>query len=121
MKIINIYRSCKLLISSILKQIEGEHFDYITHASFLGSGNILGETLKVPTVSTFTTFVPPIKLFQLDEATIKNDPKLKNFFEISNNFKETYGIKAPSISEVFSNKGDLNIFTFTEHVPLYKN
>ena len=77
-KISILIQSCELLISNILKQVEGEHFDYIIHDSFLGSGNILGDILKLPTVSTYTTFVPPAKLFQLDETIIRNDPKLKN-------------------------------------------
>jgi MGT family glycosyltransferase len=108
-KISILIQSSELLISNILKQVEGGHFDYIIHDSFLGSGNILGEILKLPTISTYTTFVPPAKLFQLDETIIRNDPKLKNFFVISNRLKVTYGIKAPSISEAFSNKGNLNI------------
>lgn len=108
-KINILIQSCELLVSNILKKIDGEHFDYIIHDSFLGTGNILGEILKLPTVSTYTTFVPPTKLFQLDEEIVRLDPKLKNFFIISNKLKDTYGIKAPSIADVFSNKGDLNI------------
>lgn len=102
-------QACEVVISSVLKQIDREKFDYIIHDSFLGTGNILGEILKVPTVSTFTTFVPPDNLFKIDEEAVKKDPKLKDFFMISNKLREIYNIKSLKIKDVFSNKGDLNI------------
>src|SRR6478752_428339 len=45
-----------IVIPSVLEQIQGEHFDYIIHDSMFGCGRLFAQILKLPAISSCTSF-----------------------------------------------------------------
>ncbi len=96
------------LISNILPQLEAEKYNYVIHDSMLGCGNIIAKILNIPSVSSFAGYAVA-HLPKLDDASLTNIPKLKEYFIIKNKLKDTYGIEISNIMDVPNLKGDLNL------------
>ncbi|MDM5337340.1 glycosyltransferase [Fictibacillus enclensis] len=114
-----------VVIPSVLGQIEGEHFDYMIHDSMFGCGRFLTQILKLPAISSCTSFahtkdsfesmlehlsqdIPPKTL-----ATIKED-----YQNLKTKLKENYDVEIGSPYEVFCNPAPLTIiYTTREFQP----
>ncbi|RLQ94599.1 macrolide family glycosyltransferase [Falsibacillus albus] len=114
-----------IVIPSVLRQIEGEHFDYIIHDSMFGCGRLLAQILKLPAINSCTSFAQTKQSFdQLLDRLSKNIPA-DVIEEINGEYqrltamvKEKYDVEIDSRYEVFCNPAPLTIvYTTREFQP----
>ena len=112
-----------VVIPSVLEQIEGEHFDYIIHDSMFGCGHMLAQILKLPAVSSCTSFAQTKETFDkmlepfftqvsTETATTIND----KFQSLTAIVKEKYNVEIHSPYEVFCNPAPLTIVYTTREL-----
>ncbi|EJS54545.1 MGT family glycosyltransferase [Bacillus cereus BAG1X1-3] len=114
-----------VVISSVLEQIEGEHFDYMIHDSMFGCGHLIAQILNLPAINSCTSFAQDEKSFkQMLDHLSKNIPlevqdRIHNDFEnLTNGITEKYGVDINSPYEVFCNPASLTIvYTIKEFQP----
>ncbi len=114
-----------IVIPSVLEQIKGEHFDYIIHDSMFGCGRILAQILKLPAISSCTSFAETKESFEKTlEHLSQNVPnedltRIHNdFLKLTTKIKEKYGVEIHSPYEVFCNPAPLTIvYTTREFQP----
>lgn len=114
-----------VVIPSVLEQIKGEHFDYIIHDSMFGCGYLLAKILKLPAISSCTSFAETKQSFDKTlEHLSKNVPTevLKkvndDFQQLTAKIKEKYGVEIHSPYEVFCNPAPLTIVYTTREFQL---
>ncbi len=114
-----------IIIPNVLEQIEGEHFDYIIHDSMFGCGRLLAQILKLPAITSCTSFAQTKESFdKMLEQLSKNIPtevikKLNDEYQnLTAMVKEKYCVKVHSPYEVFCNPAPLTIvYTTREFQP----
>ncbi len=114
-----------IVIPSVLEQIKGEHFDYIIHDSMFGCGRLLAQILKLPAISSCTTFAQTKAEFDsMLEELHKDvpieilDPITGQFQSLTAMLKEKYDVEIDSPYEVFCNPAPLTIvYTTKEFQP----
>jgi len=114
-----------IVIPSVLEQIKGEQFDYIIHDSMFGCGRILAQILKLPAISSCTSFAQSQQSFdQMLEQVSKRIPAEiaqsidDKFQSLTGMVKEKYGVEIQSRYEVFCNTAPLTIvYTTREFQP----
>ncbi|PLS09625.1 macrolide family glycosyltransferase [Neobacillus cucumis] len=125
-RINGLLRTADIMIPSVLKQIEGEHFDYIIHDSMFGCGRLLAQILKLPAINSCTSFAQTKASFdKMLEHLSQNIPTevvktiIDEFQNLTTNIKEKYDIEIHSPYEVFCNPAPLTIvYTTREFQPL---
>ncbi|GAA3410609.1 macrolide family glycosyltransferase [Paenibacillus hodogayensis] len=105
-----------IVIPSVLEQIKGEYFDYIIHDSMFGCGRLLAQMLKLPAISSCTSFAQTKESFdhRMEQFYIKAPadivkPIHDTFQNLTINIKEQYGVEIHSPYEVFCNPAPLTI------------
>jgi MGT family glycosyltransferase len=113
-----------IVIPSVLEQIKGEQFDYIIHDSMFGCGRLLAQILKLPAISSCTTFVQTKASFdnmleQLSEIPAEIVKPIQDEYQsLTEKVKEKYGVEIHSPYEVFCNPAPLTIvYTTREFQP----
>ncbi|MGE7693816.1 macrolide family glycosyltransferase [Lysinibacillus sp. NPDC094177] len=114
-----------IVIPSVLEQIEGEHFDYIIHDSMFGCGHLLAKILKLPAISSCTSFAETQQSFDktLDRLSQNVPTEVltrinDDFLNLTTKIKEKYGVEISSPYEVFCNPAPLTIvYTTREFQP----
>ncbi|MNM49932.1 Oleandomycin glycosyltransferase [compost metagenome] len=114
-----------IVIPSVLEQIQGEHFDYIIHDSMFGCGRMLAQILKLPAISSCTSFAQTKESFDTIMAQSLTDVPAEIMKPINDKFqaltvmiKEKYGVEIHSPYEVFCNPAPLTIvYTTREFQP----
>lgn len=114
-----------IVIPSVLEQIQGEHFDYIIHDSMFGCGRMLAQILKLPAISSCTSFAQTEESFDTIMAQSLTDTPAEIMKPINDKFqtltvmiKEKYGAEIHSPYEVFCNPAPLTIvYTTREFQP----
>ena len=114
-------QTADIVIPSVLEQIEGEHFDYIIHDSMFGCGYLLAQILKLPAVSSLSSFAQTKVSFDaMLEQLSKNIPAeiYDEFHRLTVMVKEKYGAEIHSPYEAFCNPAPLTIvYTTREFQP----
>jgi MGT family glycosyltransferase len=120
-RINGLLRTADIMIPSVLKQIEGEHFDYIIHDSMFGCGRILAQILKLPAINSCTSFAQTkasfdIMLEHLSQSIPTEIIKTINddFQNLTTKIKEKYNVEIRSPYEVFCNPAPLTIIYTTK-------
>ncbi|MFD4707382.1 macrolide family glycosyltransferase [Gottfriedia sp. NPDC058432] len=115
-RINGLLHTAEIVIPSVLEQIKGEHFDYIIHDSMFGCGRLIAQILKLPAISSCTTFAQTEKTYdKMMEKQLKDIPEeiIKpindEFNRLSLNIKKKYGVEINSSYEVFCNPAPLTI------------
>ncbi|MFF2909221.1 macrolide family glycosyltransferase [Paenibacillus sp. NPDC057934] len=114
-----------IVIPTVLEQIAGEHFDYIIHDSMFGCGGLLAQILKLPAISSCTTFAQTKEVF---DRTLEQSftgvpaqivqPIYDKFNDLTDMVKEKYNVEILSPYEVFCNPAPLTIvYTTREFQP----
>ncbi|PFJ05041.1 glycosyl transferase family 1 [Bacillus cereus] len=124
-RINGLLHTADIVISSVLEQIEGEHFDYMIHDSMFGSGRLIAQILKLPAINSCTSFAQDEKSFkQMFDHLSKNIPvevhdSIHNDFQnLTKGIAEKYGVEIKSPYEVFCNPASLTIvYTIKEFQP----
>lgn len=114
-----------VIIPSVLEQIKGQRFDYILHDSMFGCGRLLAQILKLPAISSCTTFVQTEEAFggMLDQS-FRQLPSERaqsiqdTFLRLTAGVKEKYQVEIHSPYEVFCNPAPLTlVYTTKEFQP----
>lgn len=120
-RINGLLHTADIVIPSVLEQIEGEHFDYIIHDSMFGCGYLLAQILKLPAISSCTSFAQTKENFeQMLEHLSKKIPAEAaatindEFQTLTGRVKEKYGVDVHSPYEVFCNPAPLTIIYTTK-------
>ncbi|SNS90755.1 glycosyltransferase, MGT family [Bacillus sp. OK838] len=124
-RINGLLHTADVVIPSVLKQIEGEHFDYIIHDSMFGCGYLLAQILKLPAINSCTSFAQTKASFdkmleQLSKKipTERVKPIYDEFQSLTAMVKEKYDVVIDSPYEVFCNPAPLTIiYTTREFQP----
>ncbi|TVY11082.1 macrolide family glycosyltransferase [Paenibacillus cremeus] len=114
-----------IVIPSVLEQIQGEHFDYIIHDSMFGCGRILAQMLKLPAISSCTSFAQSQASFDamledlfLNVPAEMVQPIYDQFQRLTASVKEKYDVEIHSPYEVFCNPAMLTlVYTTREFQP----
>lgn len=114
-----------VVIPSVLEQIRGEHFDYMIHDSMFGCGRLLAQILKLPAISSCTTFAQTKEsMDSMLEHFYKQNPEdivkpiRDKFHKLSANVMQNYKVEIQSPYEVFCNPALLTIvYTIRELQP----
>lgn len=124
-RINGLLHTADIVITSVLEQIEGEHFNYIIHDSMSGCGRLLAQILKLPSINSCTSFAQTKESFdKMLEQLSKNIPtEVVN--EINDEYqnltamvKEKYDVEIHFPYEVFCNPAPLTIvYTTREFQP----
>ncbi|MEH7251335.1 macrolide family glycosyltransferase [Neobacillus niacini] len=115
-RINGLLHTADIVIPSVLEQIEGEHFDYIIHDSMFGCGHLLAQILKLPAISSCTSFVQTEESFDIMLEQLSKNIPTEVLKEINDEYQsltarcaEKYDVKIPSHYEVFCNPAPLTI------------
>ncbi|MET3849541.1 macrolide family glycosyltransferase [Paenibacillus sp. OAE614] len=114
-----------VVIPSVLEQIQGEHFDYIIHDSMFGCGRLLAEILKLPAISSCSTFAESKPSFDHKMEQFFNDlpeeitkPINDKYQSLTAMIQQKYGVEIHSPYEAFCNPASLTIvYTAREFQP----
>ncbi|MFC3750282.1 macrolide family glycosyltransferase [Paenibacillus sp. GCM10012306] len=116
-----------IVIPTVLEQIAGEHFDYIIHDSMFGCGRLLAQILKLPAISSCTTFAQTKEVF---DRTLEQSftgvpaeiatPIYDKFQELTDMVKEKYNVEITSPYDVFCNPAPLTIVYTTREFQPYE-
>ncbi|CAG7614326.1 Oleandomycin glycosyltransferase [Paenibacillus solanacearum] len=105
-----------VVIPTVLEQIRGEHFDYIIHDSMFGCGHQLAQILKLPAISSCTSFAQTKASFDqmLEPFYTKvpaeiTKPIIDTYHSLTARVKEKYDVEIHSPYEVFCNPAPLTI------------
>ncbi|OZB95523.1 macrolide family glycosyltransferase [Paenibacillus sp. XY044] len=105
-----------IVIPSVLEQIQGEHFDYIIHDSMFGCGRLLADILKLPAISSCSTFAQSKQSFdRIMEQSFSDVPEdvtipIKDEFQnLTARIQQKYGAEILSPYEAFCNPAPLTI------------
>ncbi|MDR6999102.1 macrolide family glycosyltransferase [Neobacillus niacini] len=110
-----------IVISSVLEQIKGEHFDYIIHDSMFGCGRMLAQILNLPAINSCTSFAQTKASFDkmLEQLSQKIPVEIYDeFHRLTEMVRDKYGVEVQSPYEVFCNPAPLTIvYTTREFQP----
>ncbi|MFC5701158.1 macrolide family glycosyltransferase [Cohnella faecalis] len=126
--ILKLLSSYSIVIPGVMEQIKGETFDYVIHDSMYGCGTTISNILKLPHISTCTSFINAERMSSTQQrqdqpsgptvSIVENVSHMKAFARLSYEVSQKFGIKRPNIDEVFFNKGQLNlVFTSSDLQP----
>ncbi|SDM51136.1 glycosyltransferase, MGT family [Fictibacillus solisalsi] len=124
-RINGLLQTADVVIPSVLEQIEGKHFDYMIHDSMFGCGRFLAQILKLPAISSCTSFAHSKDSFErmLEHLSKDIPPKTleairEDCRNITTKLKENYDVEIGSPYEVFCNPAPLTIiYTTREFQP----
>ncbi|MED4402046.1 macrolide family glycosyltransferase [Metabacillus fastidiosus] len=101
-------RSTDIVIPTVLEKTKGETFDYIIHDSMFGNGGMIAKLLKLPSISSVTTFafkgMQNIPLEQLGSEELRSETE-----ELALEISRKFSVPIPNLEEIFFNRGDLNM------------
>jgi glycosyltransferase, MGT family len=114
-----------VVLPSVLEQIRGEHFDYVVHDSMFGCGRLLAQILKLPAISSCTSFAQTEESFNslLESfyAEVPADivkPIYDKYLSLTDRLKVNYDVEIRSPYEAFCNPAPLTIvYTIKELQP----
>jgi MGT family glycosyltransferase len=119
-------RSADVVISSVVTQTKGEHFDYLIHDANLGGGWLLARIMHLPSISSCTTFASAQPLFEqgLKEmsrfASEDENRKLQEEFrDVAAEMEGKYGVRIESAYEAFCNPADMTLVYTTRQFQPY--
>ncbi|MBU8689788.1 glycosyl transferase [Priestia megaterium] len=106
-------RSTDKIIETVLQEISNEKYDYVIYDNNFAAGWIIADVLKIPKVSSCTTFAINEEVFlsltksrgEID----KTSPKYKEIEKISKKWKQKYGITLTDKQNLMSCPGDITL------------
>ncbi|MDY0940576.1 MULTISPECIES: macrolide family glycosyltransferase [Priestia] len=106
-------RSMDKIIETVLQEIGNEKYDYVIYDNNFAAGWIIADVLKIPKVSSCTTFAINEEVFlsltksrgEID----KTSPKYKEVEAISKKWKQKYGVTLTDKQNLMSCPGDITL------------
>ncbi|MBV6715856.1 macrolide family glycosyltransferase [Paenibacillus chitinolyticus] len=109
---IGLLLTADVVIPAVLEQIRGEHFDYMIHDSMFGCGRMLAQILKLPAISSCTSFAHIEETFDalLEPPPVKTPEEIvERFHSLTKKVGEKYGVEVRTPYEVFCNPAPFTI------------
>ncbi|MFE6796346.1 macrolide family glycosyltransferase [Paenibacillus chitinolyticus] len=109
---IGLLLTADVVIPTVLEQIRGEHFDYMIHDSMFGCGRMLAQILKLPAISSCTSFAHIEETFDalLEPPPVKTPEEIvERFQSLTKTVGEKYGVEVRTPYEVFCNPAPFTI------------
>jgi len=109
---IGLLLTADVVIPTVLEQIRGEHFDYMIHDSMFGCGRMLAQILKLPAISSCTSFAHIEETFDalLEPPPVKTPKEIvERFQSLTKTVGEKYGVEVRTPYEVFCNPAPFTI------------
>ncbi|MGE6229956.1 macrolide family glycosyltransferase [Paenibacillus chitinolyticus] len=109
---IGLLLTADVVIPAVLEQIRGEHFDYMIHDSMFGCGRMLAQILKLPAISSCTSFAHIEETFGalLEPPPVKTPEEIvERFQSLTKTVGEKYGVEVRTPYEVFCNPAPFTI------------
>ncbi|MBB6634242.1 macrolide family glycosyltransferase [Cohnella thailandensis] len=114
-----------VVLPSVLEQIRGEHFDYVVHDSMFGCGRLLAQILKLPAISSCTSFAQTEESFDSQLESFYEEvpadivkPIYDKYLSLTERLKVNYDVEIRSPYEAFCNPAPLTIvYTIKELQP----
>lgn len=100
-----------VVIPAVLKQTRGEHFDYMIHDSMFGCGRLLAGILKLPAISSCTSFAHTKVTFDniMEPPSVTPAEIVERFQSLAAAVSEKYGVEIRSPYEVFYNPAPFTV------------
>ncbi len=116
-------QSADIIVPRILTYAQGEQFDFVFHDSLFGWGNLISRILGIPHISSHASFAATGKKPKMAGETpfkqitdiLKGGKYIPTIKKLAAKVAATYKVPPPSIGEVFSQLGDLNIVYTSEY------
>ncbi|MCM3772293.1 glycosyl transferase [Priestia aryabhattai] len=106
-------RSMDKIIETVLQEISNEKYDYVIYDNNFAAGWIIADVLKIPKVSSCTTFAINeevfLSLMKSRGEIDKTSPKYKEVEEISKKWKQKYGVTLNDKQNLMSCPGDITL------------
>lgn len=117
--------TAEIVIPSVLEQIKGVHFDYIIHDSMFGCGRLIAQILKLPAISSCSTFAQSeasvnkiLDSFVTEAPAEIVRPIQDKFQSLTETVKSKYEVEIQSPYEVYCNPAPMTlIYTTREFQP----
>ncbi|GAA0381011.1 macrolide family glycosyltransferase [Paenibacillus motobuensis] len=114
-----------IVIPSVLEQIKGEHYDYIIHDSMFGCGRLIAQILKLPAISSCTTFAQTeasvnkiVEQFYTEAPAEVVQPIHAKYQSLTEQIEAKYDVRIHSPYEVYCNPASMTIvYTTREFQP----
>ena len=99
----------EVMLPEILTHINDNQYDMVICDSYFGGACFLQQMVEIPVVCSHSSFA--MSKAPLPERMLQRGfhPQLDHCYEIIKRISKRYGIKGPSIEQVFTSKGKLNI------------
>lgn len=115
-------RSMDKVIEDILNEIKGEKYDYVIYDNNFAAGWIIADILKLPKISSCTTFAINDEIFStlmnIRGEMDKNSPKHQEIEEITTKWRDQYGVILTNNKNLMTCPGDLTlVYTSTLYQP----
>jgi MGT family glycosyltransferase len=115
-------RSASTAIPHVVDRAKHEAFDYIVHDSFFGWGAWIAKLLKLPSISSYTSFTmtsrrperigefPGLRVLKLVAGALFKPVIHREAQAVAKRFN----MPVPTLKEILFNHGDMNIMYFTK-------
>ncbi|GGA34170.1 macrolide family glycosyltransferase [Paenibacillus physcomitrellae] len=115
-RVSGLLRTADIVIPGVLEQIQGERFDYMIHDSMFGCGRLLAQILKLPAISSCTSFaLGPEEFEQMQDQLSSrfpaevNEQAWQELLRLVNDLEAKYEVKAGSAYDIFCNPAPLTL------------
>lgn len=120
--------SAEVMLPTLLADAERDHPDCLMLDSMCVWGNLLQQRLRVPAITTCSTFAFNEKAFQTMRQVggpqpplgdfVRGVPRLLRYFQVARRVDKRWGTRSPSVGDFFINRQALNlVFTSREFQP----
>lgn len=103
------------VLPEILNLVKKDRYDMVICDSYFGAGCFLKQIIKIPVVCSHSSFAmshTPVPQRMLEPGF---HPQLDHCYQILKRICESYNIEEPSLEQVFTSKGELNIVYTTRN------
>ncbi|MCY8956157.1 glycosyl transferase [Bacillus cereus] len=110
------------IVNQIIEETKGEQYDYMIYDNHFPVGRIIANILKLPNISSCTTFAYNQYIVFNDEQESReideSDPLYQSCLAGMKQWKERYGIECNSLYDIMNHPGDITIvYTSKEYQP----
>ncbi|MGG2089018.1 macrolide family glycosyltransferase [Priestia aryabhattai] len=106
-------RSMDKVIEDILNEIKDEEYDYVIYDNNFAAGWIIADILKLPKISSCTTFAINDEIFStlmnIRGEMDKNSPKHQEIEKITTKWRDQYGVILTNNQNLMTCPGDLTL------------
>ncbi|OXM16369.1 macrolide family glycosyltransferase [Paenibacillus herberti] len=110
--VIILLKSADIILPVVLEEAAKHKYDFVFHDSLFGWGKLISHILKIPHIASHASFASSSETKKAPSAEPglgKGGVLLEEIGQLAEALGQKYGVPAPTIPEVFSQWGDLNL------------